>query len=482
MEDSRIIDLYEQHAEGWVQARLRETKGPTVIAVRSLIPFIAAFAMGLSYRPGLAQQSGPISPADSSGVTIRLEPHEKQTHFELGDPIALDLVLTAKSSGYAVFMDSNGFNAPQDLVNVTPTDGWFRPRGHQYGGSPEDLSQGPVRIPVMLNRSIVFQRPGHYEITITTRRLLPSRTGAPGGCCRPVDWSETTNAVGVDILPRDEHEESVLVAQLSNLLEKKPETELSDEWKKQHEPLLGELDSLLKNPPADPQRMMKLAGILRAAEDAEFARIEKDRGARHETAVRLSYLQGDDAVRAKVRWILADKEDGSDDTGLVMVNGLAHSRNLQLQVQLLQAAWDDTGRVPTGVLQSALQQSKAFLQHETFESYDSHGVMLRHPEVVEEYGRELGEIIATLPQRTGSNRQLTTYYLGTASGGLKPADASRLRAEIVEEFAGMSPGMQNTLLGMRWKEICDSALPVPSEPLKSSCASTRPTASEAPIR
>jgi hypothetical protein len=46
----------------------------------------------------------------------------------------------------------------------------------------------------------------------------------------------------------------------------------------------------------------------------------------------------------------------------------------------------------------------------------------------------------------------------------------------------MSPGMQNTLLGMRWKEICDSALPVPSEPLKSSCAWTRPTASEAPIR
>ena len=68
-----------------------------MIAVRSLIPFIAVFAMGLSYRPGLAQQSGPIWPADSSGVTIRLEPHEKQTHFELGDPIALDLVLGVPS-------------------------------------------------------------------------------------------------------------------------------------------------------------------------------------------------------------------------------------------------------------------------------------------------------------------------------------------------------------------------------------------------
>jgi hypothetical protein len=336
----------------------------------------------------------------------------------------------------------------------------------------------------LLNRSIVFQRPGHYEITITTRRLLPSRTGAPGGCCRPVDWSETTNAVGVDILPRDEHEESVLVAQLSSLLEK-PETPFLDEWKKQHEPLIAELEDMLKNPPADPQRTMKLVGTLQAEEAAEVARIEKDKEARHGTAVRLSYLQGDDAVRAKVRWILVDKEDGSDDTGLVMVSGLAHSRNLQLQVQLLQAAWGDIGHVPTGLLQSALQQSKALLRGEPFVLYYSPGApgrLLPHPEVVEEYGRELGEIIATLPQRTGSNRQLTTYYLGTASGGLNPADASRLRAEIVGEFAGMSPGMQNTLLGFRWKEICDPALPIPSEPLKSSCASTRPTETETPIR
>jgi hypothetical protein len=224
---------------------------------------------------------------------------------------------------------------------------------------------------------------------------------------------------------------------------------------------------------------------LRAAEDAEVARIEKDKEARHETAVRLSYLQGDDAVRAKVREILADQEDGSDDTGLVMVSGLAHSRNFQLQEQLLQAAWDDIGRVPTSLLQSALQQSKAVFRGKAFELYYSHGVpgrLLPHREVVEGYGRELGEIIATLPQRTGPNRQLTVYYLGKASGGLNPADASRLRAEIAEQFAAMSPGMQNTLLGFRWKEICDPALPVPSEPLKSSCASTRPPGSEAPIR
>jgi hypothetical protein len=232
--------------------------------------------------------------------------------------------------------------------------------------------------------------------------------------------------------------------------------------------------------------MMKLIATLQAADDAEGVRIERQREARREAAIQLSYLQGDDAVRAKVGWILADKEDGSgDDTGQVMLGGLAHSRNLQLQLQLLQAAWDDTERVPTGVLQSALQESKAFLQHETFELYDSHGVpgrTLPHAEVVEEYRHELGEIVATLPQRTGSNRELTAYYLVRAGGGLNPADASRLRAEVAAEFAGMSPGMQNEMLRWGWKELCDPASPVPSEPLKSSCESTRPTESEAPIR
>jgi hypothetical protein len=70
-------------------------------------------------------------------------------------------------------------------------------------------------------------------------------------------------------------------------------------------------------------------------------------------------------------------------------------------MQLLKPAWDDIERVPTGLLQSALQQSKAFLQHQTFELYYSHGVpgrTLPHAEAVEEYRHELGEITATLPQ------------------------------------------------------------------------------------
>lgn len=448
---------------------------------------IAVSAVVLSCRPGLAQELAPVAPADGSCATVRLESHEQQTEFNVGDPITVDLVFTAKSNGYAVLMDNNRFNAPQDLVNVTPTVGWFRSEGDQPGGSPENLGQEPVRIPVMLNRSIVFEQPGHYEITITTSRLVPSRTGVPaqaaGARCRQTR-NETTNAIGVDILPRDEHEESILVAQLSSRLEKKPEPFMSDE--KQNEPLLRELKNLDKTPTADPQRSMELIEKLRALEAEEEARVTKQTESRRETAIRLSYLQGEDAVRAKVRWILADKEDGSgDDTGLVMLNGLAHSRNLELQVQLLQAAWNDTGRVPTGLLQSALQQTKAFLHNETFELYDSHGVpgrMLPHTEVVEELNREFGEIVATLPQRTGSIRHQTAYFLMMHAHLLNATDALTVRAEIAREFAGMTPGQQSMLLGMRWTELCDPALPTAPEPLKSSCTSTPRPGSEAPRR
>jgi len=449
---------------------------------RNIVSLITIFVLGLSCHPGWGQPRA--LPTDNAGVSVRLEAHEKQTRFNLGDPITLDLVFAAQSRGYAVLMDSNRFNVPQDLVNVTPSDGWLRSQGNQRGGSPQDLGNDPVRVPVMLNRSIVFQQPGHYEISITTGRLIPYETGIPPGtqCCVP-NWTETTNAIGIDILPRDEQEESALVAQLSGRVEQNPESFLSEDFKKQNEPLLHELDDMLKNPPADPQHQREVISQLRAAEAMQEARIEEQKTARREAAIRLSYLQGDEAVRAKVRCLLTDKEDGSDDTGMVMLGGLAHSRNLQLQMQLLHAAWDDTQRVPTGMLQSALQQTKAFLENETFELYNSHGVpgrTLSHAEAVDEYHRELAEIVATLPRRTGSNREQTARYLLLSGHGLSPSDASTVRAVIAEEFGSMSVGMQRSLLGMGWKELCDPALPVAPEPLKSACASTPQPGGESP--
>ena len=255
---------------------------------------IAVSVVVLSCRPGLAQELAPVAPADGPHATVRLESHEQQTEFKIGDPITVDLVFTAMSNGYAVLMDGNRFNAPQELVNITPTVGWLRSVGNQPGGSPENLGQQPVRIPVVLNRSIVFEQPGHYEITVTTSRLVPSRTGVPAkaaeACC--TNRNETTNPIGIDILPRGEHEESVLVTQLSTRLEKMPEPFASEAWKKENETLIRELENQVKNPLADRKLTMELVGKLQAKQAEDEARLVTQTQSRQETATRLFVPSG----------------------------------------------------------------------------------------------------------------------------------------------------------------------------------------------
>lgn len=445
--------------------------------LRGLVFLMAVYIAGPSDRQGVAQQT-LRSPIGSSSASVRLEPHESKVQFKLGDPITVDLVL-ASEPGYQAFLESTRNDFPK--VNITPADGWFQAQAQSLE-LQEAPGQGPIRIPVLLNRSIVFQQPGDYQITITMTRPDPSGTCVgtpePKACCH-----ETTNAVMIEISRRDDHEESELVAQLSSLLEQKPDTYPSDEFNKQQKPLLDEAQDVLKNPlAADPQRALKLVNTMRAAQDAEIGRIKKQKESRRQTSIRLSYLQGDDAVRAKVRWILADPEDGEDDAGHLMLGGLAHSRNLQLQLQLLQTAWSDIGHVPTDTLQSALQQTKASLNHVPFVLYSSDGVPRRslpHPEVVAERQRELDELLPSLPQRASPNREQTMAFL---IFGINPRDGLRLRTEIEKVFGGMSPAVQNSLLRTHWPGVCNPKFPVPSEPLRSACGFTEPTGSEIPAR
>lgn len=265
---------------------------------------IAVSGMGLLCVAGGGQQTAMSPPVDSSGAMVRLEPHGGQTQWKLGDAITVDLVFTAKAPGYAVLIEGNRFNASPEIVNVTPADGWFRFQGgEQYSGSPNELSEVPIRIPVTLNRSIVFRRPGHYEITLTTPRLRPSRTGiaAPvsGTCCHEVMWKETTNAVGLDILPRGEAEESRLAAQLSSLLETKVHTARSAAREKEYDALQHELEDFVKREPGDVQKALALTKNFYAMSADDDVQIAKKREARRQVATRLAYLLGDDAVRGE---------------------------------------------------------------------------------------------------------------------------------------------------------------------------------------
>jgi hypothetical protein len=95
----------------------------------------------------------------------------------------------------------------------------------------------------------------------------------------------------------------------------------------------------------------------------KLAALQKQEDAQREAAVRLAYLPGDDAVRAKVHFIADEREAGdANPIGPIMRDGLPSSRNKQLQLTLLEAAWHDPNRVPTSELHNALRQAKELMQ------------------------------------------------------------------------------------------------------------------------
>ena len=70
--------------------------------------------------------------------------------------------------------------------------------------------------------------------------------------------------------------------------------------------------------------MVKGVVHMRQQEDAQ----------RQAAVLRLACLVGDEAVRAKVHFIVVDEEDGGgNEIGLIMVGGLPNSRNKQPQLR-----------------------------------------------------------------------------------------------------------------------------------------------------
>jgi hypothetical protein len=146
----------------------------------------------------------------------------------------------------------------------------------------------------------------------------------------------------------------------------------------------------------------------------QLAAVQKQEDARRDAAVRLAYLPGDDAVRAKVRLIADERESGaSNPVGPILRDGLPSSRNKQLQFKLLEAAWRDPHRVPTGELHTALRQAKELMHKElvTDEAVLWEGTPEEHQAALMEYQGEINEIIVTLPLRTESNRAQTIAFL-----------------------------------------------------------------------
>ena len=105
-------------------------------------------------------------------------------------------MIQSDTPGFLVNTQANPGNTEADLVTVTPATGWLRSHGSGTNAWRAPLGTKPVRLTVLVNRTIVFQQPGHYQVTVTTWRLAES--SGKGSALR------TTNAVDLDIAQRDE--------------------------------------------------------------------------------------------------------------------------------------------------------------------------------------------------------------------------------------------------------------------------------------
>jgi hypothetical protein len=383
---------------------------------------LAILALGLAWGTGAAQNPLPVEADKNSGETVRLEAHKGQTHFKIGDPVILDLVFTSRSQGYVVDTDSTPYPPVSDLVELAPENGWVRShvtfRGKsQNGNAQANLDSSPIRVPILLNRTITFQEPGHYEVTLITERLRTSG-----------DWTLTslessdpcrrTNAVGIDLSARDGSEESAMVESLSRELEESKNSQSAGELSsEQKEELLREVEvqrSADYSTEAGRKQAENLKRKLAELTINKLAAVQRQEDARRDAAVRLAYLAGNDAVRAKVHFIADEREAGdANPIGPIMRDGLPSSRNKQLQLTLLEAAWRDPHRVPTSELHNALRQAKELVNKQmvTDEAMMWAGTAEERQTALEEYQAEIDEIIATLPLRTESNRTETIDYL-----------------------------------------------------------------------
>ena len=371
---------------------------------------ISAFLLTAGTLLSSAQES-KIAAEAGQFPDVSLETRDGKTQFFLGDPIELDLVVrNINSSSCSVNVTDYGDIA--DNVEITPAKGWISWRGpseHDYlMTAPPDEKE--ARIPIVLHQGFVFREPGHYEVRVTTHRLIPR--SEPDASGNTGISGITTNAVGIDVAAMPPGVESSLVSNLTS-----------------------EIAS------AD----MRTASGRKAHKDA---------------VDRLAALEGDEALHAKIDLML--KED--DDMRQATTVALATTRNLQLQLSLLDAAWKDVQHPPIYDLPGALQQTRALLRGQTLPGWvmaaGTSGSDNATKIAAEEHAADMDVLLRSLPARSGASRAAAAYYL-LEDRSLSPAQVEIAKPFAIESFPQMDNIAQHMLLETAWPAIRDPALLAP---------------------
>jgi hypothetical protein len=260
------------------------------------------------------------------------------------------------------------------------------------------------RIPIVLNEGFVFQEPGHFEVRVTTNRLSQ---GSDLSHLQP-NGPVTTNALGIDLVPMPADVEAEHVKSL----------------------------------------MFEIASVDRHTKAGSAA---------HKEAIsHLATLPGDDALRAKIRLIVAE----DDDMRQVTREALASTRNLPLQLSLLEAAWKDPAIPPVYDLRGALDMTRALLHGQTLPGWTMAGTVADKDTLAkanEQHRADMEDLLRTLPQRSGESRAAAAYYL-MEDRSLPAEDVAAVKRVALEEFTSMNDTEQHMLLETAWPAIRDTAL------------------------
>jgi len=367
--------------------------GQARLIVRRCSVLLAALTLFV-LTGSLSAHEIPVQIAAGSEPEVQLEARDGKTQFYVGDRIELELVFrNTTPDSYALNITDYGDIA--DEVEITPASGWTQWQGqsaHDYEGVTS-LGSADLRVPIVLNQGFVFREPGHYEIRVKTKRL---RLGG--------DRLVTTNAVGIDLVPMHADVELEQVKSLMSVI--------GSAW-------------------TDTQGYSK---------------------ARREAVERLAALQGDVALIAKVRLILAEDLE----MRRVTREALASTRNLPLQLSLLEDAWRDPTISPVYDMPAALQETRALMRGQTLPGWLMFG-SAPEPLAAEEHQADMEDLLRSLPLRTGQNRADAAYYL-MMDRTLPAADLAVAKPVALAEFARMNDMQQHILLEAAWPAIRDVSL------------------------
>ena len=156
--------------------------------------------------------AGPIAQqaADDPAVRATLRLAGDRTSFKDGEPVRLELVLTADKPGFVA--DVAGADDPSDRLTIRPEGGVHRLQGitGRHSFVVGELSGTPTVIPLAANYWVRFDRPGTYTASIETRRVERAGPDAFFGTGSP--FRLQTNSVTFRIEPFDAAAEQALIA------------------------------------------------------------------------------------------------------------------------------------------------------------------------------------------------------------------------------------------------------------------------------